>query len=125
MYCSRLSLGADAAPNAVLPTLKDEDQPFVFDINSKASSQTFRLEFFDTASPTNFTLLRPSLLVLCYDISEPQSLEAVQSRWKHLVETHYNYDEALPVRNFVIIIFQRDCQRRAERANEYETNLAR
>ena len=103
-HCSRLSLGANAAPNAALPTLKDEDQPFVFDINGKASSQTFRLEFFDTASPTNFTLLRPALLVLCYDISEPQSLKAVQSRWKHLVETHYNYDEALPVCDLIISV---------------------
>lgn len=94
---SRVSLGPRAASTASLPTLRDEDQPFVFDIRGRNASQTFRLEFFDTASPTNFTLLRPSMIILCYDISIRDTLKEVQTRWKNLVETHFNYDEALPV----------------------------
>ena len=53
--------------------------------------------FSDTASPTNYTLLRPSVIVLCYSISDPASLSSVQEYWKGIVETHFNYDESLPV----------------------------
>jgi Ras family protein A len=37
------------------------------------------------------------MIILCYDISAPETLSLVKSRWKVLVETHFNYDEALPV----------------------------
>jgi Ras homolog gene family, member A len=53
--------------------------------------------FSDTASPTNYTLLRPSVIVLCYSISDPASLSSIQKYWKGVVETHFNYDESLPV----------------------------
>ena len=53
--------------------------------------------FSDTASPTNYTLLRPAVIILCYSIAEPASLESVKTHWKHVVETHFNYDESIPV----------------------------
>lgn len=96
---SRLSLGPNSAKDAALPVLRDDDQPFTFDINSRNrhGNQTHRLEMFDTSSPMNFTLLRPSMIILSYDISDHESLRNVRKRWKHLVETHFNYHESMPV----------------------------
>lgn len=78
-----------------LPILKDLEQPFVFDV--KFGSTPYRLEFYDTASPTSYTLLKPSMILLCYSIPDRQTLTNVHDRWKHIVETHFNYDESLPV----------------------------
>ncbi len=60
-------------------------------------NRPFRFQFYDTASPTNYTLLRPDFLILCYDISKRSTLESLSSRWKWEVESHFNYDEKLPV----------------------------
>ena len=60
-------------------------------------NRPFRFQFYDTASPTNYTLLRPDFLILCYDISKRPTLESLASRWKWEVESHFNYDEKLPV----------------------------
>ena len=37
------------------------------------------------------------MIILCYSIAEPETLSSVHTNWKGLVETHYNYDEAIPV----------------------------
>lgn len=60
-------------------------------------NRPFRFQFYDTSSPTNYTLLRPDFLILCYDISKRSTLESLASRWKWEVESHFNYDEKLPV----------------------------
>ena len=52
--------------------LRDGDQPFVFDITF--FNRPYRFEFYDTSSPENWTLLRPDVIVLCYDISSRLSL---------------------------------------------------
>lgn len=78
-----------------LPVLRDLDQPYTF--NVRLHRHAYQLQFYDTASPTNFTLLRPSIIILCYSIAEPESLTNIQGYWKKLVETHFNYDEQLPV----------------------------
>lgn len=56
--------------------LRDENQPFVFDVSFK--NGPYRLEFYDTASPEEWTRLTPDLIVLCYDISSRLSLINIQ-----------------------------------------------
>lgn len=56
--------------------LKDMDQPFVFE--ASFGRQQYRLEFYDTSSPENWRLLRPDLVLICYDISQRLSLINLQ-----------------------------------------------
>jgi len=74
-------------------------------------NRPYRFEFYDTASSTNYTLLKPAMLILCYDISDPDSLQSLKTRWKYEVETHFNYDENLPV---VVLGLKRDVRSRAD-----------
>jgi len=83
--------------------MRNLDQPFPFNI--RLYNRPYRFEFFDTASPTDYTLLKPALIILCYDISDPRSLESLKTRWKYEVETHFNYDESMPV---VVLGLKRD-----------------
>ncbi|KAK5175822.1 uncharacterized protein LTR77_000962 [Saxophila tyrrhenica] len=94
---SRLTLGLhpNTPTRTPLPTLRDLDQPFPFHI--RLYNRPYRFEFSDTASPTNYTLLRPALIILCYSIAIPSSLANIQKYWKEVVERHFNYDESLPV----------------------------
>ncbi|KAF1848983.1 P-loop containing nucleoside triphosphate hydrolase protein [Cucurbitaria berberidis CBS 394.84] len=98
-FLSRLTLGVrpqnDDLPPYELPTLRDNDQPFVFDIT--LYGRPYRLNFYDTSSPTNYTLLHPNFVILCYDISSRASLEALSSTWLPIVNKHFNYDDNLPV----------------------------
>lgn len=52
------------------------DQPFVFEIRTRAGK--YRFEFYDTSSPESWKLLRPDLVVVCYDISQRLSLINLQ-----------------------------------------------
>jgi GTPase SAR1 family protein len=52
------------------------DQPFVFEIRSRKGQYRFR--FYDTSSPENWQLLRPDLVIICYDISQRLSLINLQ-----------------------------------------------
>lgn len=79
------------------------DQPFPFNI--RMYNRPYRFNFYDTASPENFTLLRPALVVLCYSIANPESLTSVHKYWKPLVETHFNDNDTLPV---VLLGLKRD-----------------
>lgn len=79
------------------------DQPFPFNI--RMYNRPYRFNFYDTASPENFTLLRPALVVLCYSIGNPESLTSVHKYWKPLVETHFNDNDTLPV---VLLGLKRD-----------------
>lgn len=58
--------------------LKDIDQPFIFEISF--GRRQYRLEFYDTASPENWRLLQPDLVIVCYDISQRPSLTNLQRR---------------------------------------------
>jgi GTPase SAR1 family protein len=71
------------------------DQPFQFRVRTGGESINFL--FHDTASPTNYTLLHPDFVILCYDISNRQTLESLTTRWKAEVVSHFNSDEKLPV----------------------------
>ncbi len=73
----RVSQGRESLAGKVSkPLLRDLDQPFVFELRSRKAA--FRLEFYDTASPDNWRLLRPDLVVLGYDISQRLSLLNLQ-----------------------------------------------
>jgi len=115
VFRSRLSLGVqlynDNLPPYSLPVLHDMDQPFTFDISLYARPYT--LAFYDTASPTSYTLLRPDFIILCYDISRRMTLESLRTRWLPIVNSHFNYDEALPV---MVLGLKRDL--RTEWTNE-------
>ena len=58
----------------------------------------YLFEFYDTASPENYTLLDPHFVILCYDISDRRSLINAQQVWRKDVIRHYAYkDEKIPV----------------------------
>ena len=61
---------------APIHLLRDMDQPFVFEIRSRKGQ--YRFEFYDTSSPESWRLLRPDLVVLCYDISHRLTLINLQ-----------------------------------------------
>lgn len=89
-----------------LPKLRDSDQPFIFDI--KMYNRPYRFEFSDTASPLNYTLLKPDVLVLCFDVSRRETLYSLKGGWKSTVEGHFNYREDLPV---VVLGLKRDLRK--------------
>ncbi|KAL1306051.1 hypothetical protein AAFC00_004177 [Neodothiora populina] len=106
-FLSRIILGPGSGQQKQsLPLLRDINQPFNFD--ATFGSRPFRLHFSDTSSPENYTLLRPNLIVLCYDVTSRATLKSVQTTWKHIVETHFNYDESLPV---ILLGLKRDLRR--------------
>jgi Ras family protein A len=82
-------------PPYALPKLRDSDQPYAFDIT--LYGRPYRIQFYDTASPTKYTLLRPSFVILCYDITSRASLDSLATNWLPIVNEHFNYDENLPV----------------------------
>ena len=77
----------------------------------KLYNRPYVFQFFDTASPTNYTLLRPAVIILCYSIAEPSSLDNVKGYWKHIVETHFNYHESIPV---VLLGLNRDVRQKED-----------
>jgi Ras homolog gene family, member A len=108
---SRLTLGThgNSASSQKLPTLRDLDQPFPF--NLRMYNRPYRLEFYDTNSPTNYTLLRPAVVILCYSIAQPESLTSIHKHWKTVVESHFNYDENLPV---IVLGLMRDVRQKED-----------
>ena len=52
------------------------DQPFIFEVRSRKGQ--YRFEFHDTSSPESWRLLRPDLVIVCYDISQRLSLINLQ-----------------------------------------------
>lgn len=51
------------------------------------------------------------MIVLCYSIADPASLSRIQSHWKRVVETHFNYAEALPV---ILLGLMRDIRQKED-----------
>jgi Ras family protein A len=94
-----LSLGVrpqnDDLPPYELPKLRDSDQPYAFNIS--LYDRPYRIQFYDTASPTNYTLLHPAFVILCYDISSRASLQSLTTTWLPIINKHFNHDENLPV----------------------------
>ena len=97
-FISRLSHGQNSIRTKTtnFTLLRDLDQPFVYDI--RMYNRPYRFEFYDTASPQNYTLLNPNFVILCYDISDRRSLSNVQQIWRKNVIRHYAHkDEKIPV----------------------------
>jgi Ras family protein A len=103
---SRLSLGRKATSDGSLPKLRDFDQPFIFDI--RMYNRPYRFEFYDTASPQNYTLIRADVLVLCYDISQRETLYSLKANWKRTIDGHFNVDERIPI---VVVGLKRDLRK--------------
>ena len=73
-----MTLGSTGRQDQPLPALRDLDQPFAF--NMRLYNRPYRFEFYDTASPTNYTLLKPSVIILCYNIGDPDSLLRLEEK---------------------------------------------
>lgn len=60
-------------------------------------NRPYRFEFYDTASPQNYTLLQPNFVILCYDINSGASLKDAQNNWRKRVYLHYLREDRIPV----------------------------
>lgn len=60
-------------------------------------NRAYRFEFFDTASPENYTLLQPDLVILCYDINDRATLEDVRGNWRKQVYRYFPREDKVPV----------------------------
>lgn len=74
---SSLSPQPGVRPNTIVP-LRDEDQPFIYDI--RFSKKKFTLELYDTANPNqHWSSLKPDVVVLAYDISNRTTLDGLKA----------------------------------------------
>lgn len=60
-------------------------------------NRPYRFEFYDTASPQNYTLLEPDFVILCFDVNNRATLEDVQNDWRKRVYLHYRREDKIPV----------------------------
>lgn len=78
-------------------------------------NRPYRFEFYDTASPENYTLLRPDFVVLCYDVSERRSLEGLKRKggwWEQAVKCFLNErEDEVPL---MVLGLKRDARREGE-----------
>lgn len=117
-------------PNAIVP-LRDEDQPFVYDI--RFSKKKFTLELNDTANPNqHWSSLKPDVVVLAYDISNRTTLDGLKAvsshvkfpqvpklttslsyQWRNDITRYFQYGhgERLPV---MMLGLKRDLRREGE-----------
>ncbi|KAL1837647.1 hypothetical protein VTJ49DRAFT_3546 [Mycothermus thermophilus] len=90
-FLSRISQGRhNLNGHTTITLLRDMDQPFIFQVRSRIAQ--FRFEFYDTASPENWRLLRPDIIILCYDISQRLSLINLQRVWHPEIRTTFTND---------------------------------
>lgn len=55
-------------------------------------NRPYRFQFYDTASPENYTLLRPDLVIICYGIDDRRSLVNAQEVWRKVLLRNYARD---------------------------------
>ncbi|KAK3947806.1 P-loop containing nucleoside triphosphate hydrolase protein [Pseudoneurospora amorphoporcata] len=95
-FLSRISRGRhNLKGRASVILLRDLDQPFIFDIRTRRGE--YRFEFYDTSSPESWRLLRPDLVILCYDISLRLSLINLQRVWNKEARTAGVTGDTTPV----------------------------
>ncbi|KAE9366017.1 P-loop containing nucleoside triphosphate hydrolase protein [Stipitochalara longipes BDJ] len=95
-FLSRISKGSTShSSKEPISPLRDNDQPFIFDISF--FNRPYRFEFYDTSSPENWTLLKPDVIVLCYDISSRLSLINIQRVWIKETTRLFTSAKELPV----------------------------
>jgi len=91
-FLSRLSVGQQdqnrdkkhdqrlSQHGASLPTLRDMDQPFIYGV--RLYNRRYKFEFHDTSSyQRHWTLLKPDLVILAFDISSRESLGSLKG-WR-------------------------------------------
>ena len=89
-------MNAITGPATDIKLLRDLDQPFIYDV--RMYNRPYRFEFFDTASPENYTLLLPTFIILCYDVNDRRSLINVKEVWRKEVTRNYQFrDEKIPL----------------------------
>ncbi|KAJ5988994.1 hypothetical protein N7481_004204 [Penicillium waksmanii] len=104
-FLSRLKSGKRPAPSQTgaatdtsLPeTLRDSDQPFIYDI--RFAKKKFTLELYDTASPNqHWTSLQPDVVVVAFDISNRNTLGGLKA-WRDEITRHFQHGhgERIPV----------------------------
>ncbi|KAK0705301.1 P-loop containing nucleoside triphosphate hydrolase protein [Lasiosphaeris hirsuta] len=95
-FLSRISQGRQNFHGTrPITLLRDIDQPFVFEIRSRKGQ--YRFEFYDTSSPETWKLLRPNLVVVCFDISQRLSLINLQRVWIKEFRTTFAAGDVTPV----------------------------
>ena len=111
-FLAKMSLGArliaqPVSPSNPLPSLRDYDQPFVFNISMY--NRPYRFEIYDTSSPENYTLLSPDLIIMCYDVNDRRTLSNVDEVWsKQVARTWLSQKEDIPV---TLLGLKRDLRR--------------
>ncbi|KAI1245286.1 hypothetical protein MGN70_012176 [Eutypa lata] len=103
-FLSRISGGSESldGPASSITILRDIDQPFIFELRNR--KHKYRLEFHDTSSPDNWRLLKPDLVLICYDISQRLSLINMERVW--IKEVHSAFKSGtLPV---IVVGLKRD-----------------
>ncbi|KAL2116743.1 hypothetical protein VTJ04DRAFT_8911 [Mycothermus thermophilus] len=94
-FLSRISQGRQNLDGCrPITLLRDMDQPFIFEVRSRKGQ--YRFEFYDTSSPENWRLLRPDMVILCYDISQRLSLINLKHVWLPEIRTAFASD-SLPL----------------------------
>ncbi|KAI1813355.1 P-loop containing nucleoside triphosphate hydrolase protein [Poronia punctata] len=106
-FLSRISKGGHALEGRVpITLLRDIDQPFIFEVRNNRGRKVHRLEFYDTNGPENWRLLRPDLVLICYDISQRTSLINMEQVWiKDILSTFHNTNAHLPI---IVVGLKRD-----------------
>ncbi|KAI0885367.1 P-loop containing nucleoside triphosphate hydrolase protein [Annulohypoxylon maeteangense] len=95
-FLSRISRGSNGLEgHATITLLRDIDQPFIFEIRNRR--RTYRLEFYDTSCPEDWRLLKPDLVLICYDISQRLSLINMQRLWIKQVHSTFQTSDSLPI----------------------------
>ena len=75
-------------------------------------NRPYRFWFYNTASPEHYTLPKPDLAILCFDINNRGSLENVQKKWQKEVYIHYTQEETrMPV---TLLGLKRDLRKEGE-----------
>ncbi|KAI1266162.1 P-loop containing nucleoside triphosphate hydrolase protein [Xylariaceae sp. FL1019] len=103
-FLSRISGGGHSLEGKVpITILRDIDQPFIFEIRNRKGK--YRLEFYDTASPENWRLLEPDVVLMCYDISRRSSLVNMEQLWSKEARSIFRTSDQVPV---VVVGLKRD-----------------
>ncbi|KLU81687.1 hypothetical protein MAPG_00771 [Magnaporthiopsis poae ATCC 64411] len=95
-FLSRVSQGMDRLHGrADITLLRDSDQPFIFELRSRKG--LYRIELHDTSGPHDWHILRPDVIVICYDISQRLSLINMQRVWIKEVRSTFPEGDSLPI----------------------------